>query len=263
MKRIKPWLAVLTIISVAGACEFLASTEKEAPTVEKPDAKNGVLKVENNNGTYSEISYRDDKKEGPAILYFENGEIYKKSHYQNNELHGVSETYDRKGRLQRRVEYQKGRKHGKLQTFYNSGKVKLEIEYHQDKPKPGIFRRAIDGKEIPPPRIEQKQYNRYEGNPYRFRVAFTLSEPLREVQFIALPPGEEWLDLPPINKVSLPKYSLNVEKGTAKENPTGYIDHFVKPGMFVNNEFMLYAHFELKDGTTACVSKPVSYTFQN
>lgn len=251
----------LTCILCSSCNEFENTSSKTKTEAEgkKKKIKNGVIKSTSANDYTTEINYVDNVKNGSAKMYYPDGTLYKNSNYKEGKLHGLSEVFRRDGSIERSTEYKNGKQHGDYKEYFKSGKVKTQIAYKNDIPLPGIFRKDYLGKESPAPKIIMRRLENYEGNPFRYRVEFSLSEEFKETLFIAVENATFLYDSAGTYERMSPHFTpLNPDGGNY-----GYIDHYVPYGNILKEEYEVYAIFKLKNGKAACVKKDVSYAFLN
>lgn len=258
--------AFLMLSLLLTSCDFVPvvshlhkkSTDNASAKEDKEEEiQDGVKKVDLPNGLKMEVTYKDGKKNGVARYFFKNGKVYKESYYHDGKLHGIAKMFDRKGNVLRSTNYKNGKKHGDLIKYFKSGNPKLKLKYHENWPVPGIYRKAVTGEEIPEPKIIMERRPHPEGHPYRFSVAFALSENFDEVSYYALPDSVSWTELAGNSKNQM-RYQLN----TTAPNKAS-LNHYLEKNHFLMNEFDAYAVFELKGGYQVCVKQPVKYSFQN
>lgn len=76
--------------------------------------------------------YKNDKKEGIALYYSDEGTLLKELRYENDQLQGVAKFYNGFGLLEIEGFYKNNRKHGNW-IYYKDGKVDQKIKYPQNK----------------------------------------------------------------------------------------------------------------------------------
>jgi antitoxin component YwqK of YwqJK toxin-antitoxin module len=135
-------------IVVYGVCIMLSlvalgcSEQSKSKMTEKNNSDISTKEIEN---IPSNISYKtefkgeqkvvtpfvNDKRQGVAKWYWENGAIRSTMPYENNELNGLVEDYFITGELRSSTQYVNGKKHG-VEKSYNNGKVEREITFQND-----------------------------------------------------------------------------------------------------------------------------------
>lgn len=92
--------------------------------------------------------YVNDKRNGKAVKYYENGAMYSEIPYSQDKKHGIALEYSKEGKIITVIRYRRneivvreeinrlnkeGRKTGKWQEFYDNGNVKEERNYSEGK----------------------------------------------------------------------------------------------------------------------------------
>ncbi len=86
-------------------------------------------------GLYSEIPYKNGKKDGIAKFYYKTGELYSESQFKNGKAVGVKKTYYKTGELYSVIQFKKGKKNGIEKHYDKSGKLLWEKLWEDGEPK--------------------------------------------------------------------------------------------------------------------------------
>ena len=92
-----------------------------------------------------DIEYKNNKIDGVALYWDENGNIINKVHYINNKFHGKWIDYYTNGNVKHIVHYDFGRKNGEEIWYYQSGNIKSKIFYKDDQIVSNILRWDSNG----------------------------------------------------------------------------------------------------------------------
>ena len=92
------------------------------------------------------IHYVEGKREGPAVTYYNNGQLRSKLQFHNNQLNGTAKMYYKTGELYRVTNYVEGKADGMRTSYYKNGRVMAEVPYKDDYPGLGIKEYSQDGK---------------------------------------------------------------------------------------------------------------------
>ena len=98
----------------------------ETPFVD--DKINGIAKVYYENGELQwETLFKDDKKDGIEKGYYESGELQMETPFVDDKINGIAKEYYENGELQWEIPYKDGKKDGIQKVYYKSGELKEEI----------------------------------------------------------------------------------------------------------------------------------------
>ncbi|MEZ4883588.1 MAG: hypothetical protein R3E32_02535 [Chitinophagales bacterium] len=98
------------------------------------DLKNGLIKKTDDDGTRTEINYKEGKRHGLATTYYKNGNVSAEIDYVEGEKQGEAKWfYQDKDRLLYQVtNFEQSKKEGFRKRLYRNGQVMAEIPYHND-----------------------------------------------------------------------------------------------------------------------------------
>lgn len=105
------------------------------PQFGKTKKLHGILKsytIDKKTGTkalISEVEYKEGKKDGIAIVYYENGNKKCDCTYKDGELDGLSKVYYENGVLKNMINYTKGKVNGMAEFYYPSGIIQSKENY--------------------------------------------------------------------------------------------------------------------------------------
>lgn len=117
--------------------------------VEKEYFPNGKIK--------SEVHYRQDKKNGEAIYYYNNGMVNIRCSYNDDQLDGLFEKSNPDGSINESTHYKNGLKEGSSVTYFENGKPAIKMNFINDLPN-GKYREYFDNGQV---KIEGQYKNGY------------------------------------------------------------------------------------------------------
>lgn len=225
-----------------------------------PDKKESS--TENNNGiivnkTYyeksgalkSEITIKDNKKNGPAKKYYPSGELHTIVNYVDNIKEGETIWYYKNGQAYRITPYVHGKMHGIRKIYYENGKLQAEIPYKNGELTVGTKEYNKNGaliSKIPKIIIETIDLLKLE-NKYILKIK--LSNSYKKVEFF-----EEKTSTTG-NKILVP-ISVN-------QSGTGKIEYYLSPGSFKMVILKIYAKYETKLGNPTLISTSYNLAIEN
>lgn len=129
-----------------------------ATTGHSQEAKNGLIREDEQYGRYSLVEYKDGirdgvlkryeergeileyevkyvhgKQEGPIIYYYFDGILKQQCNYENDILQGPCKEYHRNGQLRSEVNYVAGNREGPMKYYFANGNIEREINYVNNK----------------------------------------------------------------------------------------------------------------------------------
>ena len=131
MKHSKITFITLILIILSSSCNLIpskkedkAETKQKGVIVHKNYYENGSLK--------SEITVKNNKKNGPAKKYYITGELHTVVHYVDNVKEGETIWYYKNGQPYRVTNYIHDEIQGLRKIYYENGKLQAEIPYKDD-----------------------------------------------------------------------------------------------------------------------------------
>jgi hypothetical protein len=99
----------------------------------------GIMKTFTPDGYLQSVyNYKEGRREGPAVSYYNNGNLKSKMAYNNNQREGLMKMYYRTGELYREIPYIKGKVEGIRKTYYKNGSIMAEAPYKNSFPGLGL-----------------------------------------------------------------------------------------------------------------------------
>jgi antitoxin component YwqK of YwqJK toxin-antitoxin module len=93
----------------------------------------GIWKFYREGNLYSEITYKDDIKNGPFKTYYENGKLRSEGSNKDAKLNGYFENYHENGKLAIKATFKDGLEEGVALSFYKNGNTRNKLTYRQGK----------------------------------------------------------------------------------------------------------------------------------
>ena len=93
----------------------------------------GVWKFYKEGHLYSEVTYKDDVKNGLFKTYYENGKLRSKGINKEEKLDGLFEIYFETGNLAIQASFKDGAEEGIASSYYKNGNERSRINYRQGK----------------------------------------------------------------------------------------------------------------------------------
>ncbi|PLX14864.1 MAG: hypothetical protein C0597_09485 [Marinilabiliales bacterium] len=116
---------IILFLLIFTSCQLLSekNDEKNADTriIKSYYKKSGALK--------SEITVKDNKKNGPAKKYYPSGEVHTVVNYVDGIKDGETVWYYKNGQPYRVTPYSNGKMHGLRKKYYENGTLQAEIPY--------------------------------------------------------------------------------------------------------------------------------------
>jgi antitoxin component YwqK of YwqJK toxin-antitoxin module len=203
--------------------------------------KSGALK--------SEITVKNNKKNGPAKKYYSTGELHTLVNYVDSKKEGKTIWYYRNGQAYRVTNYVNDKMHGIRKIYYEDGSLQAEIPYQEDRLIEGTTEYKQSGE-----LIENNQRITFELDDYfksenKFLLKIRLAEKPKKVEFF-----EE--------KISTEGTRILVPIKTNESN-TGIIEYRVPKGSMIKNVVKIFATYDTKLGNPAMISKSYNLVIQN
>jgi antitoxin component YwqK of YwqJK toxin-antitoxin module len=218
-------------------------------------------KVNPKTGRITEIQYEDGVRNGPARVFFQNGQLWKDSQYKDNQLHGVSRLYDEKGLLKRETHYVDGKRQGVYREFFKSGNPRLHIEYYLNRPLLGFYEKDYTNKNKPQPVIEHsvKEYN--QGIDRMLEIEFFLDPmPKGKVKYYFVPRGKSWKEIVQRSESDFYRNSIPM-KDEAQNSALQVLK--MERGQYITIEGEIVAVYNHSEELEVAISKNLRLTFDN
>ena len=257
---------ILSVILVLSGCDS-GSTTKVRNNVAYEYYDNGKIKTEAQvihdtlaHGLYKMYTpdgylekvytYVEGKREGPAVTYYNNGQVRTKLNFKDNKLNGTVTMYYKTGELYRVTQYVNGEIQGIRKTYYKNGNIMSEVPYKNDFPGLGTTEYSKEGKpENDMPHIEVIPINRLAmENTYILRISLSRKEPSTTYYIGDLDDG---------------KY---IHKGLWPHKPAGnYYDYKVQvhKGGFMMESMTISATYMTHHNSWAVVSRKYNLAIDN
>lgn len=164
---------------------FIAYDETQKPSQEIPyvqGQKKGLACFYRHGSKTSEISYENDKMNGPATFYGPNEMVQARAYYKDNHLEGPFQSFDGKKNIVRDCTYVGGLLTGPCKTFYPSGKVFEEAVYKENKVQGAQTQYLEDGT------ILRRVTHNDKGQPIKEETFSSKGEKLTEKEISPQPP---------------------------------------------------------------------------
>lgn len=157
-----PFIILMTLFSVSNSFSqnLLLETDiqiqrfgKETYYKDKDNnLLNGHFKIADNRGNYSDVIFKEGKKDGESTDYDYAGRVIKTREYRDGRNYGTYKTYHQNGNIETTGVFLNGEQNGKWETFNNKG-ITTRIEHYDLGKKTGKWEEF--NKEGKPIRIEQ------------------------------------------------------------------------------------------------------------
>jgi len=163
-------LLVLSIFALSSCNFIMEQFSKKDDVVEQSftidssstDSKslNGEVRYKFPSGKLrSIVNYKDNKKVGTSLTFYETGEKQYEIPYIDGKKHGVVKWFYKSGKLYRATTYKKGLKYGPQKKYWESGKIKSEMNYVDNMMCTGLREFTKTGKQKTEPQIRVKHNN--------------------------------------------------------------------------------------------------------
>jgi len=245
--KLKVNILLILIFLVLNSCNLFTESkpqkEKDIPAVEVRKSyfeKSGLLKTE--------ITVKNNKKNGPAKKYYVSGELHTLVHYADNIKEGKTVWYYKNGKPFRVTTYKKGKKEGIRKIYYEDGKLQAEIPYLNDKLKMGTKEYDKKGNlitKVPYIQFEGIDYLKFEG---RFILQISLSNNSKRVKFF------EERTISTDEKVLV---RLNSKKGITQ------IEYNLLPGYFEMKRINIFAEYKSNLGNPILLENSYNLAIEN
>lgn len=240
-------ITILFLLVFLFSCQYLQKeTKKQEPDPNKPTIhktyykKSGALK--------SEITIKNNKKNGPAKKYYPTGELHTLVNYVDNIKEGETIWYYKNGQPYRVTQYINGKMDGLRKIYYENGKLQAEIPYENGELIEGTKEYNKNGNLITKtPKIKFKEHDlmKFEN---KFILKVYLSNKSKRVKFF------EEKTTTAGNKVRLP---LTTKGGTAE------LEYIMPPGAFQMKTIKVYAEYKSKLGNLILLSANYNLAIEN
>ncbi|MBU2650056.1 MAG: hypothetical protein KKA81_03900 [Bacteroidetes bacterium] len=104
-----------------------------------------MMERDGNGVLLSEYTVRMGKKDGPAWVYYPEGEVKEESQYRGGQKNGISRWFYKDGTVYEVTPYKDGKMHGIMRKFNPDGTLLAEIPYQEGEPIPGTREFAKTG----------------------------------------------------------------------------------------------------------------------
>lgn len=128
------------------------------------------------------ISYKDGRRHGKCLFYYENGTVKKEINYRYGSKHGFYGWFFESGKPYLTVNYKNDRYDGEFTRYHYSGKPSFVAKYKNGFPCLGAKEYDKQGKEVPQPKIILTDKG-YDKNAEVYTFHLKLSEEAKELKF--------------------------------------------------------------------------------
>lgn len=242
------YFAILFVFIALGSCQLVekkadnTNSDKNGPTVIKSYyEKSRALK--------SEITVKDNKKNGLAKEYYPTGELRIMVNYVDNIKEGKTIWYYKNGQPYRVTPYVHGKMQGIRTIYYENGELQAEIPYEKGELTLGTKEYSKNGTLISNSQkivFEELDLLKEEN---QFILKMKLSKKSKKVTFF-----EEKLSTEG-NKILVSIYT--------NLSGTGEIKYILPRGTFKKEILKIYAKYETKLGNPALISKSYKLEIEN
>lgn len=158
MKRMKIFYLTLPVILVSLAIQHCIHSSPDVISVTGTDLADtlrdnpgytGVYKSYHTDGyLYSEVSYKDGKKDGISKRFYSDGKVHSVIEYREGKKVGTSKWLYTSGEVYRITPYSDGKIDGIQKKYYRDGTVQAEIPYVNGQRKVGLNEYNAHGKKV-------------------------------------------------------------------------------------------------------------------
>lgn len=128
---------------IFSSCDIKTKNKKNGSAV---DSLNNVVKTKYANGkTKVEIPYKNGRKNGKAMEFYETGKLFQAIDYVNGKKHGFAKRYYETGSLYQETPYDSNRIHGIQKKYRQDGKLSAEMPYSKGNVCSGVKEYTLDG----------------------------------------------------------------------------------------------------------------------
>jgi hypothetical protein len=240
-------IILILIFLVLNSCDlisdFIPQKEKESNGIEVRKTyyeKSDVLK--------SEITVKNNKKNGPAKKYYDSGELHTLVHYVNSVKEGKTVWYYKNGNPYRVTKFKNGKKEGVRKIYYEEGKLQAEIPYSNDELQMGTKEYDKKGnliKKIPDIQFTEIDYLKFEG---RFILQIFLSNKSKRVKFY---------ENRTLNTDEKALFPLKIKNGIAE------IEYTLLPGYFEMKRIDIVAEYKSNLGNPFLLKGSYNLAIEN
>jgi antitoxin component YwqK of YwqJK toxin-antitoxin module len=239
---------VLVFLVTFSSCQFLTDKSKDSNT--KDDGTRIIKSYYEKSGALkSEITVKDNKKNGSAKKYYPTGELHTLVNYTDGIKEGETVWYYKNGQPYRVTPYQKGKMHGIRKKYYENGALQAEIPYKYGELVEGTKEYKQNGaivnhdvKII----FETLDLLRSEN---KFTLRIKLSEKSSKIEFYEEKTSTDG------NKIRVPiKTNLS---------GTGKIEYYLPKGNSKISALKIFAIYESRLGNPLLISKSYNLTIKN
>ena len=196
----------------------------------------------------SEITVKNNKKNGVAKKYYPTGELHTLVNYVDNVKEGEAIWYYKNGQAYRVTQYINGKMEGLRKKYYENGKLQAEIPFKNNNLIEGTKEYTKQGTLITNSHnliFEYHDLMKFE-NMYILKIR--LSKYSRKVEFF-----EE--------KISTERTNVRTSITTTKG--VGKIEYFMPPGSFEMKVLKIYAKYKTKLGNPVLISSSYNLAIEN
>lgn len=241
-------IIIASALIFTSSCGLIPEKKSEAP---KND--NGVTVVksyyEKSGDLKSEITVKNNKKNGPAKKYYPTGELHTLVNYVDNIKEGETYWYYKNGNPYRVTPYLKGKMHGTRVIYYENGKIKAEIPYLNGELSESTKEYTKQGELIlNQPKLEFEATNllEYENN---FYLKIKLSKKCRKTKYF-------------IEKISTEGTKI-LAPISINQHGYGVLKFYLPEGDSQNTVLKIFAQYETSLGHPALISDSYKLAIKN
>ena len=172
-------LLLSTVACDTPVTHSVADVSKAAPSLPK-----GVVQKKRKNGTLaSEITYRNEQKNGLAKYYYKDGKLRSEVLFKDDKKHGEAKLYYENGQVYQVTNYVAGKKDGIQKQYRDDGRLMAEVPFRMDWTGLGLVEYTLREKRKKryPTLVVETIDRTVRDNQYIVRAS--LSEPMRDVTY--------------------------------------------------------------------------------
>lgn len=239
-------LSILSFLFIISSCNIKENNTKK---IKKDETTVHRTYYEKSGAIKTEITVKNNKKNGPAKKYYPTGELHTLVHYVNSVKEGKTVWYYRNGQAYRVTNYKNNKMDGIRKIYYEDGTLQAEIPYKDGKLQEGTKEYNESGKLIPNDvKINFEEINNLKFD-NQFILKMRLSQKSRKVKFFEERTSEEGTRI-------LAPIKTNVSQ-------TGTIIYNIPKGSNIITVLKIYAEYETKLGHPAMISESYNLVVEN
>ena len=242
-------LIILSVLFINSSCNLTENKEPPKKKSNKSDVTIHRTYYEKSGALKTEITVKDNKKNGPAKKFYPTGEVHTLVHYVNSVKEGETIWYYRNGNPYRVTNYINGKMDGIRKIYYEDGTLQAEIPYKKGKLTEGTKEYQKSGEIIENNQeiiIDTYDNLRIEN---KYILKMNLKEKSKKVEFF--------------NEITSSEGTKILAPIKTNVSHTGVIEYNIPKGSNIITVLKIYAKYETKLGHPAMISTSYNLVAEN